>query len=62
MAPLVVSRQSKFERLIMTTLPNTEDLSRFGSVARTIADLEGKEKASAEHLAEAFSYRLKEIF
>lgn len=35
---------------------------RLIKVARTIADLEGKENASAEHLAEAFSYRLKEIF
>jgi magnesium chelatase family protein len=29
-------------------------------VARTIADLENQEKVSAEHLAEAFSYRLRE--
>jgi predicted ATPase with chaperone activity len=31
-------------------------------VARTIADLEEKNAVSSEHLAEAFSYRLKEIF
>ncbi|MBC7073774.1 ATP-binding protein, partial [Candidatus Parcubacteria bacterium] len=30
-------------------------------VARTIADLEGKEKISFSHLAEALSYRIKEI-
>ena len=30
-------------------------------VARTIADLDGAEQVSAQHLAEAFSYRLKEI-
>ena len=29
-------------------------------VARTIADLEGKEKISFENLAEALSYRIKE--
>jgi magnesium chelatase family protein len=29
-------------------------------VARTIADLEGKEKISFEHLSEALSYRIKE--
>ncbi len=33
---------------------------RLLKVARTIADLEEKEKVSAEHLAEAFSYRLKD--
>lgn len=33
---------------------------RLLKVARTIADLEHKEKVSAEHLAEAFSYRLRE--
>jgi magnesium chelatase family protein len=33
---------------------------RLLKVARTIADLEGKESVSAEHLAEAFSYRLRE--
>ena len=31
-------------------------------VARTIADLDENENTSAEHIAEAFSYRLKEIF
>jgi magnesium chelatase family protein len=35
---------------------------RLIKVARTIADLEEKEVVSSEHLAEAFSYRLKEIF
>ena len=30
-------------------------------VARTIADLEEKEHIAKEHLAEAFSYRLKEL-
>jgi magnesium chelatase family protein len=35
---------------------------RLIKVARTIADLEEKEAVSSEHLAEAFSYRLKEIF
>lgn len=35
---------------------------RMIKVARTIADLENKEEVSSEHLAEAFSYRLKEIF
>jgi magnesium chelatase family protein len=35
---------------------------RLIKVARTIADLEEKEMVSSEHLAEAFSYRLKEIF
>ena len=29
-------------------------------VARTIADIEGVEWVNAEHLAEAFSYRLRE--
>jgi predicted ATPase with chaperone activity len=29
-------------------------------VARTIADLDEKENVAAEHLAEAFGYRLKE--
>ncbi|MDO8516192.1 MAG: YifB family Mg chelatase-like AAA ATPase [bacterium] len=33
---------------------------RLIKVARTIADLEGKEEVKAEHLAEAYSYRLKE--
>ncbi|RJQ28715.1 ATP-binding protein [Candidatus Parcubacteria bacterium] len=33
---------------------------RLLKVARTIADLENKEKVLAEHLAEAFSYRLRE--
>ncbi len=46
---------------------NAEYLSPRGyyrliKVARTIADLEEKNAISAEHLAEAFSYRLKEIF
>jgi magnesium chelatase family protein len=35
---------------------------RLLKVARTIADLEEKDAVSSEHLAEAFSYRLKEIF
>lgn len=35
---------------------------RLLKIARTIADIEGKEVVSSEHLAEAFSYRLKEIF
>ena len=35
---------------------------RLLKVARTIADLEGKNEVSSEHLAEAFSYRLREIF
>jgi magnesium chelatase family protein len=35
---------------------------RLIKVARTIADLEEKKEISSEHLAEAFSYRLKEIF
>ncbi len=33
---------------------------RMLKVARTIADIEGAERVSADHLAEAFSYRLKE--
>jgi magnesium chelatase family protein len=33
---------------------------RLLKTARTIADLESKEEVSAEHLAEAFSYRLRE--
>jgi magnesium chelatase family protein len=33
---------------------------RLLKVARTIADLEGREEITAEHLAEAFGYRLKE--
>ncbi len=46
---------------------NTGHLSPRGyyrliKMARIIADLEEKEVASSEHLAEAFSYRLKEIF
>jgi magnesium chelatase family protein len=35
---------------------------RLLKIARTIADLEEKDVVSSEHLAEAFSYRLKEIF
>jgi magnesium chelatase family protein len=35
---------------------------RLLKVARTIADLEGETAVSAEHLAEAFSYRLKEMW
>jgi len=35
---------------------------RLIKVARTIADLEESDVVSSEHLAEAFSYRLKEIF
>jgi magnesium chelatase family protein len=35
---------------------------RLLKVARTIADIEKKDMVSSEHLAEAFSYRLKEIF
>ena len=35
---------------------------RLLKVARTIADIEGKETVSSENLAEAFSYRLKEFF
>jgi magnesium chelatase family protein len=35
---------------------------RLIKVARTIADLEEKDEVSSKHLAEAFSYRLKEIF
>ena len=35
---------------------------RLLKVARTIADLEGKNETTSEHLAEAFSYRLREIF
>jgi magnesium chelatase family protein len=35
---------------------------RLIKVARTIADLEEKDAVSSGHLAEAFSYRLKEIF
>jgi magnesium chelatase family protein len=35
---------------------------RLLKVARTIADLEGEQAVSAEHLAEAFSYRLKEMW
>ncbi len=35
---------------------------RIIKVARTIADIEGSECTSAEHLAEAFSYRLKEDY
>ncbi|HEY5220900.1 MAG TPA: YifB family Mg chelatase-like AAA ATPase [Candidatus Paceibacterota bacterium] len=35
---------------------------RLLKIARTIADLEEKDAVSSEHLAEAFSYRLKEIF
>jgi magnesium chelatase family protein len=34
---------------------------RLLNVARTIANLDGKQKTSAEHLAEAYSYRLREI-
>jgi len=53
-------------RTFLETL-NTEHLSPRGyyrliKVARTIADLEKKESVSLEHLAEAFSYRLKDIF
>jgi magnesium chelatase family protein len=33
---------------------------RILKVARTIADIEGKETVAAEHLAEAFSYRIRE--
>jgi magnesium chelatase family protein len=33
---------------------------RMLKVSRTIADIEAKEKVGAEHLAEAFSYRLRE--
>lgn len=35
---------------------------RLLKIARTIADLEEKDAVAPEHLAEAFSYRLKEIF
>jgi magnesium chelatase family protein len=35
---------------------------RLLKVARTIADLEGEAAVSSEHLAEAFSYRLKEMW
>ena len=46
---------------------NTTQLSPRGyyrliKVARTIADLDGSGRVSSEHLAEAFSYRLKEIY
>lgn len=33
---------------------------RMLKVARTIADIEGSKRVSAKHLAEAFSYRLRE--
>ena len=33
---------------------------RLLKTARTIADLENQERVSTEHLAEAFSYRLRE--
>jgi len=33
---------------------------RLLKTARTIADLESEDKVSTEHLAEAFSYRLRE--
>ena len=34
---------------------------RIVKVARTIADLDGREEIAAEHLAEAFSYRMREM-
>ncbi len=40
---------------------STRGYYRVLKVARTIADLEGSAKVSADHLAEAFSYRIKTI-
>lgn len=40
---------------------STRGYYRVLKVARTIADLEGSKKVSAEHLAEAFNYRIKTI-
>ena len=53
-------------RLFLETLDHSHlsprGYYRLLKIARTIADLEEKGAVSSEHLAEAFSYRLKEIF
>ncbi len=60
------TRMDDSARAFLETL-NASHLSPRGyyrliKVARTIADIEKKDAVTAEHLAEAFSYRLKEIF
>jgi magnesium chelatase family protein len=63
-----IQRAARFDRtaeLFLGTLSKA-NLSPRGyyrliKVARTIADLEEKERVTGEHLAEAFGYRLKEI-
>jgi len=51
MTPAELSRRSRL---------SPRGYYRLLKTARTIADLENQEKVSAEHLAEAFSYRLRE--
>ena len=47
-----------FQSSIFERLPITPGIfSRVLRVARTVADLDGKEKISAKHLAEAVQYR-----
>jgi len=50
----------KFLRTLDKSRLSPRGYYRLLKVARTIADLENKEMVSAEHLAEAFSYRLRE--
>ncbi len=54
------SSAEEFLRMLDKSRLSPRGYYRLLKVARTIADLEEKEKVSAEHLAEAFSYRLKE--
>jgi len=61
-----MTKMDRSAHIFLETL-NASHLSPRGyyrllKVARTIADLEGSNEVSSEHLAEAFGYRLQEIF